>query len=84
MQEEEMLTAQVSSDSITCSMHSLICSVQFRPASHHCALSGTIASIEVYLCRKLSVNRSALQGDVVRKVGRAGFALLRQRVLHAL
>ena len=32
-----------------------------------CALSGTFASIEPYLCRRSSVNRSALKRDVVRK-----------------
>ncbi len=35
-----------------------------------CALSDSLASIESYLCRELSVNCSALQGHVVRKVCR--------------
>jgi hypothetical protein len=33
-----------------------------------CTLSGTIASVESYLCRKSSVNCSALQRCIVRKV----------------
>ncbi len=34
----------------------------------YCTLSGTIASVESYLCRKSSVNCSALQRCIVRKV----------------